>query len=204
MNRALREMVKQPLVYCEAQATIEAALRLMHQARIGSMVIISDTRHPIGIFTRHDVLDRVSLAGRFLSDPISIAMTPKPVTLPDDAGAYEAALLIAAHGIRHVPLTDNGKLSGVITERDLFAVQRVGVRGINREIARAHEVVTLEQAERDVQTLTRTLLAQGAAAEQLTHLITALHDALSRRIIEVVQQQHDLQGIQWCWLAFGS
>ncbi len=204
MNRALREFVKQPAVWCPAHTTIDAALRLMHQVHVGSIVIVSDTQQPIGIFTRHDVLDRVTLARRPLSESISTVMTPKPVTLPDHASAYEAALLIASHGIRHVPLTDNGRLSGVITERDLFAVQRLSVRGINRVIARAHDTATLEQAGRDVQTLARTLLAQGVAAEQLTHLITALNDALSQRIITVVQQQHDLQGIQWCWLTFGS
>ncbi len=204
MNRALREIVKQPPVYCQAHTPLEVALRLMHQARVGSIVIVSDTQLPIGIFTRHDVLDRVALADRPLSDPISTVMTPEPVTLPDHASAYEAVLLIAAHGIRHVPLTHNDVLSGVITERDLFAVQRVSVRGINRVIARAHDVATLEQAGRDVQTLARSLLAQGVAAEQLTQLITALNDALSQRVIAVVQQQHDLQGIQWCWLTFGS
>ena len=204
MNRALREIVKQLPVCCQAHTEIGTALRLMHDAHVGSIVIVSDTQQPIGIFTRHDVLDRVTLAGRPLTDPIGSVMTAGPVTLQDHASAYEAALLIASHGIRHVPLTQEGKLSGVITERDLFAVQRVSVRGINRVIARAHDAPTLEQAGRDVRTLARTLLAQGVAAEQLTHLITALNDTLSQRIIAIVQKEHDLQGIQWCWLTFGS
>jgi CBS domain-containing protein len=42
------------------------------------------------------------------------------------------------------------------------------------------------------------------AAEQLTQLITTLNDALSRRVMAVVVEQHDLRDIQWCWLAFGS
>ena len=150
------------------------------------------------------MLDRVTLARRALTDPVSTVMTPNPVTVTADATAYDAALLIATHGIRHLPITDSGKLIGVVTERDLFALQRVSARGINRTITQARDADSLEQAGRDVQTFARTLFSQGVSAEQLTHLITTLNDALTQRVISVVQQHHDLQGVSWCWLSFGS
>lgn len=204
MNRALRELLKWPAVACPANTTIEEALRRMHGARIGSMVIIDEAQQPVGIFTRHDVLDRVTLARRPLTDPVGSVMTSPPVTLPDHASVHEAALLIATHGIRHVPVTDNGRLSGIVTERDLFAAQRISVRGINRVISRATDAEALEQAGREIQALARTLLAQGVSAEQLSQLITALNDALGQRVISVLQSSYDLHGLRWCWLTFGS
>ena len=204
MNRALRDLIQRSPITCTADTPLETALRQIQQARIGSIVVTDTAMHPVGIFTRNDVLERVTLAGRPLSAAVSTVMTADPVTLPAEATAYQAALLIAAHGIRHVPVTDNGKLIGVVTERDLFAAQRVSVRGINRTIEQARDADTLAQAGHDIQTLARTLLAQGVAAEQLTQLITTLNDALARRIIAFVSGQHDLQDIQWCWLTFGS
>ncbi len=41
-------------------------------------------------------------------------------------------------------------------------------------------------------------------AEPLTRTIAALNDALSRRAIELVLTKHDLDDIDWCWLALGS
>lgn len=204
MTRALRDLIKRPPVTCTADTPLETALRKIQQARIGSIVVTDDAMQPVGIFTRHDVLGRVTLAGRPLSAAISTVMTADPVTLPAEATAYQAALLIAARGIRHVPVTDGGKLIGVVTERDLFAAQRVSVRGINRTIEQARDADTLAQAGHDIQALARTLLAQGVAAEQLTQLITTLNDALARRVIAFVMEQHDLRNIQWCWLTFGS
>ncbi len=204
MSRALRDLIQRSPITCTADTPLDTALRQMQQARIGSIVVIDDAMQPVGIFTRHDVLERVTLAGQPLSAAVSTVMTPDPVTLPAEASAYQAALLIAARGIRHVPVTDNGKLIGVVTERDLFAVQRVSVRGINRTIEQARDANTLTQAGRDIQALARTLLAQGVAAEQLTQLITTLNDALARRVITFILGQHNLQDIHWCWLTFGS
>jgi CBS domain-containing protein len=204
MNRALRDLVKRAPVSCLPETTLGTALQLMHGARVGSIVVINPENKPVGIFTRYDVLDRVTLAGRLLTDPISAVMSQPPISLPCQASAYDAALLIASRGIRHIPVTENGILIGVVTERDLFAVQRVSMRGINRVIAQANDADALEQAGRDIQVLARTLVAQGMAAEQLAQLITALNDSLSQRVIAFAQKQHDLNGIRWCWLAFGS
>lgn len=204
MNRALRDLVRGSPIVCSLDTSIESAMRAMQRARVGSIIIIDEVQKPVGIFTRYDVLDRVALEGRKLSDPIGAVMSSNPVSLEADASAHEAALLIASRGIRHVPVTDNGKLVGVVTERDLFAVQRMSVRGINRVIAQADNAESLEQAGRDIRALARTLLGQGVAAEQLTQLITALNDALTQRVIEVVLAKHDLDGIRWCWLTFGS
>ena len=41
-------------------------------------------------------------------------------------------------------------------------------------------------------------------AEPLTRTIASLNDALTRRAIEIVLARHDLDDIDWCWLALGS
>lgn len=204
MNRPLRELVQRAPIACSPQTTLQQALRAMSEARVGSIIIVDPDKKPLGIFTRHDVLDRVALAGRALTDSIQGVMTPQPACLDAHESVYAAALLIATRGIRHVPITDNGALVGVVTERDLFAAQRVSVRSVNRVIMQASDAAALEQAGREVHGLVRSLFSQGVAAEQLTRLITTLNDALTARAIAVTARQHDLHHIRWCWLAFGS
>lgn len=204
MNRPLRELAKREPIACRAQTPLHEALRAMSEARVGSIIIVDERKKPIGIFTRHDVLERVALAGRALTESMQTVMTPQPACLEAHASVYDAALLIATRGIRHVPITENGALAGVVTERDLFAAQRVSVRSVNRVIVESNDGPALAQAGREVQALVRSLFSQGVAAEQLTRLITTLNDALTARAIAVTARQHDLQGIRWCWLAFGS
>jgi len=204
MSRTLRSLVTRPAVTCAPQTPVEEVLRTMQGLKIGSILVIDEAGRPAGIFTRHDVLDRVALAQCGLSRPVSTVMTPDPLTLPAEATAYEAALLIAHRGIRHIPVCDGGRLIGVVTERDLFALQRVSVRAINHNIADADSIGQLQFAASDIRRLARSMFGQGVAAEQLTLIISTLNDALVRRILEIEAGKFPIAGINWCWLAFGS
>lgn len=204
MNRTLRSLLTRPPVTCGPDTPVAEVLQTMRDRKIGSMPIVDATGKLMGIFTRHDVLDRVALSQCDLSMPISAIMTAQLRTLPAEASVYEAALLIAHHGIRHVPVLDGGQLIGVVTERDLFALQRVSMRAINRTIAKTESLAELRDAAADIRRLVRSMLGQGVAAEQLTLIISTLNDALVRRILDIEMQNYPLTGIRWCWLAFGS
>ena len=156
---------------------LRAALEAMSQLGIGSMVVADAAKKPVGIFTRSDLLDRVVLADLPLTAPISQAMSASPFTLNEHATAYDAMLAMATHGIRHVLVTDHaGCLSGVVSERDLFALQRVGLRQIRQAIESAPSVEALKASAADVRQLSFNMLAQGIGAEQLTQFISALND----------------------------
>jgi len=46
-------------------------------------------------------------------------MTRPPITVGLDMPVVEAKQLMAMHRIRHLPVTDNGRLMGMITDRDI-------------------------------------------------------------------------------------
>ena len=187
------------------ETPLRAALETMSQAHIGSLVIAGEDKKPVGVFTRSDLLDRVILADLPLTAPISQAMSAAPFKLEEHATAYDAMLAMASHGIRHVLVTDaEGKLTGVVSERDLFALQRIGLRQIRQSIDAAVDVESLQQSAADVRQLSFNMLAQGVGAEQLTQFISALNDALTRRVLQLNLEKHNFDGIEWAWLAFGS
>lgn len=204
MTRPLRSLLGRPPVSCRADATIATVLQTLSSRRVGSMIIVDGAEMPVGIFTRHDVLDRVVLQKADLQSPIASVMTASPRCLTAEASAYDAALLIAQHGVRHVPVLDGGRLAGIVTERDLFALQRVSVRAVHRTIADAENLEALAGAAADIRRLARSMLGQGMTAEQLTVIISTLNDALATRVIDLTAERHQLGGLQWCWLSFGS
>jgi len=175
----------------------------MEDHGVGAMVAV-ESRVPKGILTLHDVLSRVALAGMDLDEPVIRIMSTNLITLPPHAAAHEAALAMAKQGIRHVLVTDSGRLTGVISEKDLFSLQRVGLSRISTAIRHAPDLALLKQCARDIQQLARNMLAQGVAAEQLTQIITTLNYLLTTRIIELELQESPARGIEFCWLALGS
>ena len=204
MGSPLRSALRRSPVTLAESATVAEALELMRDKRIGSVVLTAGDGTPTGIFTQTDVLDRVALARIDLAGPVSDVMTRDPVALPATATIAEAAQRMARHGFRHLLVTEGGQLAGVISERDLYALQRRSIQGLRKEIARAASRPELAFVAQDVLGLAGNLLAQGLAAEPLTQIVTALNDALAVRAIELALAREALDGIAWCWMGLGS
>jgi CBS domain-containing protein len=205
MNSPLAVIVKREPVSVPAEASIRQVVELMADRHLGSMVIVDAGEQPVGIFTLSDVLKRIVLPGRSLDQPISSVMSTSPQTLPLAANAHDAALAMAMHGIRHVLAVDEGgRLKGVVSERDLFKLQGAGLRQIRHAIDAATSLDVLQHAREDVRQLSLTMLTEGGGAQEITQFISTLNDTVTRRIIELNLDRHDLYGIDWAWLSFGS
>jgi CBS domain-containing protein len=205
MTTSLGKLIKKDPVFVTAETPTRAALERMNELRLGCMVVVDGDRRPVGVVTQSDLLPRVILAGFDLARPIGELMTANPHQLPATASAYDAALEMATHGVRHLLVVDSDSiLKGVVSERDLFSLQRISLRQIRAGIENASDIAALQRASKDIRQLALNLIAQGIGAEQLTQFISALNDALTRRIIMLAREQHDLLGIDFAWFAFGS
>lgn len=205
MTTPLGDLVKQAPVWVPPETSTRTALEKMAERRIGCMVVCDDDQQPVGVLTQSDLLPRVVLPAFDLARPIAEVMTPAPRTLPASASAYDAALDMATHGVRHLLVVDGeGKLAGIVSERDLFSLQRISLRQVRASIETAGDIESLQRAATDIRQLALNLIAQGIGAEQLTRFISALNDALTHRIIALALERHDLYGIDYAWLAFGS
>ncbi len=180
------------------------ALQAMHAQRVGSVLITDEAGAALGILTRHDMLDRVVLPRRELSVPIAEVMSAPVHTLDVEQRAHDAALLMSREGVRHVPITERGKVVGIVSERDLFALQRLSLRQLGGAIDGATDLATLQEAAADIRRFATQLLAQGVQARALTELISHLNDRLAARCYTLLATQRGLDPMQGCWLAFGS
>ena len=201
----LGDLLRQAPVVCGPETPLADALKMMENQRIGSVPVVDAEARPTGIFTRQDVIGRVVLPQRPLTTPIRDVMSAPVFTLPIGATAGDAALAMAQHGIRHVVVRDDGgRVAGVVSERDLFSLQRLSVRELASAIRRAADVPALVQCAGDIRGLSHSLVAQGVAAGQLTRMISSLNDQLAVRILELTAPRHELSGLALCWLGMGS
>ncbi|HMW19045.1 MAG TPA: DUF294 nucleotidyltransferase-like domain-containing protein [Accumulibacter sp.] len=205
MHSALGGIISREPVAVEPETTIRQVVTQMAEQHLGSMVVVDEQKAPVGVFTQSDVLKRIVLPETSLEQPVSAVMSGPVYTLPQAANAYDAALLMAQRGIRHVLVVDEGgRLKGVVSERDLFKLQGTGLRQIRHAIASASSIDTLRQARQDVRNLALTMLGEGVGGLEVTRFISTLNDSVTRRVIELNLEHHDFYGIDWAWLAFGS
>ncbi|MBS0376327.1 MAG: CBS domain-containing protein [Proteobacteria bacterium] len=200
----VESLLRRAPVSCVAATPLRAALERMRAEQVGTIAVVDADAHPIGIFTLTDLMERVVLPGLPLETAVGEVMTPRPGAVAADATAQEALAVMATHGFHQLVITRDGRLCGVLSERDLFSLQRVSMQHVLATIRGARDVTALWCTTGDIATLADNLLAQGAAAEPLTRTIAALNDALAVRLIDLLAPAHALEGLRWCWLSLGS
>jgi CBS domain-containing protein len=204
----LSTIVRRTPITCSPETSVRQVLEVMREQRIGSMVAVDVDGRPCGIMTLHDVLDRIAIPQIDLEQPVIGVMSTHLETLPPHALAHEAALTMAKHGFRHVLVVENGRLVGLVSEKDLFALQRVGLRQIGSAIRHAETVEVLQQGAADIRSMAHNMMAQGVAPEQLTQFISAFNDLLTARVVELECKASGLVGTPLhdglCWMALGS
>ncbi|HEY8485903.1 MAG TPA: CBS and ACT domain-containing protein [Limnochordales bacterium] len=123
----------------QPQTSVNEALRIMQGRKIRRLPVVQDGRL-VGIVTLLDLM-RVSASPattlsvyelRYLLDRLSVqeAMTRQVITIHPDEPIEQAALLMREHKIGGLPVVENGRLVGIITETDIFdaLVDLLGVR----------------------------------------------------------------------------
>lgn len=200
----LSSLVQREAVTCSPGTPLRAALATMYAEHVGSMVVVDAAGRPLGIFTLHDLLARASEQAFDFDTPIEQVMSPGVMTLAPTETAHDAALLMARESIGHVCVVEDGRLRGVVSERNLFSLQRIGLARLSRVIGQAQDIDNLARHARDIHRLIDQMQAQGVAVVQLNQIITQLNDRVTRRAIELTLAGEGAPDTPFTWLAFGS
>ncbi len=204
LNTPLGELAMRHPVVCSADTPLRDAVRLMHEQQVGSIVVVDLQRYPTGIFTLRDLRQVVAAADADLGAPIERHMTARPFYLSPQASAFDAAMAMTERHIAHVCLVENRRLCGVVSERDLFSLQRVDLVHLARTIRHAPRLDTLVSLRGEISQLVERMLAHGASSTQITQIITLLNDHTVCRVIELALAERGDPGVPFSWLCFGS
>ncbi len=158
----------------------------------------------VGIATVRDVSGKVVGDGLSLDTPVSRIMTANPVTLPPTAIGSDVLHLMMERRIGHVPVTQAGKLLGIVTQTDLTRFQAVSSAELVSEIARAGNADEMARVTARIPQLLAQLVASGNRHEVVTRLITDIADTATRRLLALAQDTLGPAPVPYLWLACGS
>jgi len=115
----IEDLARSEAVTADPETSVTDLAATMHEENVGS-IVITDDQTPIGIVTDRDLTVRV--LGNAVDPTEQTAedvMTTDLCTAEPGAGFYEAANLMAEHGIRRLPLCEGDTLVGIITADDV-------------------------------------------------------------------------------------
>ncbi|RMX07829.1 CBS domain-containing protein [Corticibacter populi] len=199
-------MAREPLC-CLPDDSLRQAVAGMNERRVGSTAVVDEAGRLLGIFTLRDLRRAVTDPAIDLDGPIRQAMTPDPFHLQPEHTLFDAAMLMTQHHFGHVCIVADGRLVGVVSERDLFALQKVDMVHLARAMRQSDSFEHLQALRAGMPRLVAHMLAHGASAEQVLHLVTQLNDHTTTRVIELVARAQGMSGAALAgigWIAFGS
>jgi CBS domain-containing protein len=207
LHSQLAAMIRRKPFTATPDTSLREAVQIMAENRIGSIIVVEpESGRPIGIFTLRDLLHRVAAKSCDLDQMVMSVMSDSGLLMLNwRSTAYQAALVMARHGIHHVIVVDAaGKLVGIVSQEDIYELQSGGGKAISGAIRGARDMEGLLSAAEDIRRLAARTLAEGGSAESLTQLISSLNDHLTARLIELTRLEFELPKVPWAWLAFGS
>jgi len=103
-------------VVVEGGMSLKKAAQVMSSRNIGSLIVLNKNK-VVGIVTERDILKNVGK----MSGKVSSIMSKSVITVDEDESIDNAALIMAEHKIKRLPVLSGGKLVGVVSATDVLA-----------------------------------------------------------------------------------
>jgi CBS domain-containing protein len=116
----IAEIMSRDLLTVEPGSPLQEAARQMDERHVGAALVLEGDALR-GIVTERDVLRAVA-AGPIEGVSVSDCMTHHPETIDASETTGRAASLMIHGGFRHLPVTENDEVVGMLSIRDLMRV----------------------------------------------------------------------------------
>jgi CBS domain-containing protein len=115
--------------------SLQQTCRIMQINDIGSVIIVASDKEaetiPVGIITERDVVNHIAMDPS-RSQLLARELMVRPlVTISPNTSLRDSLRLIASKNIRRLPVTHDGKLVGIVTDKDIY-----------REIAKSESLIS--------------------------------------------------------------
>jgi CBS domain-containing protein len=186
-----------------ADATLREAAILMRDRNVSCLCVVEGDRLT-GILTTGDVAERAVAEGLAGDTPVARIMTPDPFSLSPAALGSDVLHAMLERRIGHLPITEAGRLVGIVTRTDLTRFQAVSSGQLIGEIARAADPSAIARISANIPGLLAQLVAAGNRHEVVTRLVTDIADAATRRLLRLAEERLGPAPVPYLWLACGS
>lgn len=120
MLRPLAVMMNRTIRTVGPDATLADAARLMRDVKVGALFVVQEEAY-LGVVSETDLVRKAMAQGL---DPaqtqVRTVMSSPVITIESDRSAHDASDLMADKGIRHLAVTQDGRIIGMISVRGLL------------------------------------------------------------------------------------
>ncbi|MBU4492597.1 MAG: CBS domain-containing protein [Euryarchaeota archaeon] len=118
----IKEIMTKDVVTIDIKNDVQHLAQKMLAYDVGS-VIITDKKQPVGIVTERDIVRKIVIKNLRTEDiSIKELMTTPLITIPATEDVTDTMHKMVKMEIRRLPVVENAKLVGIVTDIDLLAI----------------------------------------------------------------------------------
>jgi trk system potassium uptake protein TrkH len=127
LDRSILSYIHGQFIVLDEDVNVAIAVRDMHSRRAELIIVTKDIR-PVGVVTDSDILDKVVMKGEDSDQILLKSIMSSPIISLSAKGTVRQALeLMRVNTIKHIPVTDNIKIFGIVTQEELANAIRTSV-----------------------------------------------------------------------------
>jgi len=122
-SKPLIDMLNRDVITIVPTAPVSEAEYLMMREEVGSLVVVDDQMFPVGIVTDRDLVVSAIAEGKNPEESIvEEVMTKDVVYVDEETNILDILSTMSEYSIRRMPVTKDGRLTGIISVDDLIVV----------------------------------------------------------------------------------
>lgn len=203
MARAVSSVMSTRLLSASVGDTVQCVAAAMAERRVSSAFIM-DGERLAGIVTDRDLRERFVARALPPQTSINDIMTPNPEHIDGAQSLFSATLLMTQRGYHHLPIMIAGELKGIVTTSDLILARQDDPIYLVQHISRQQDVSGLAELIAGMPNLMAQWVNSGIRARQVSHILTAISDAVTVRLIQLAEERLGPAPVPFCWTGFGS
>jgi CBS domain-containing protein len=125
-------------------------------------------------------------------------------TVPAHVVCFDALLTMMARNIHHLAVESQGEITGILTTHDIMVLQGTSPLYLFREILAQRKIEGLYPLAAKIPQVVRTLVEEGAKANNIARMITVLNDHVLERLITLLVKELGPPPLPFCWMLLGS
>jgi CBS domain-containing protein len=119
ISEVLAAKARREVITIKPQASVRELLAALAEHNVGALIVSDDGSSVGGIVSERDVVRRLHEDESMLTSPVSSIMTTEVHTCQGKDPVIDLMRVMTDKRIRHVPVVQDGKLSGIISIGDV-------------------------------------------------------------------------------------
>ncbi|HAO20973.1 MAG TPA: hypothetical protein DCQ37_11195 [Desulfobacteraceae bacterium] len=210
-RKRVSEIMSYPVITCQISDKVTEVSKIMAEKDINAIVALDNEKKPGGILTEKNLV-RYLIASQIYpvgECRVGHVMYSNLAEIGPEAFIGQALVAMMRSKTKHLIVMERGGLVGIVGMMDLIKTQSTGTLLLTRDIETQPDLNGLISISREIGNILNAMISEKAAVHEIFDVTSELHERLTRRVIQLSEEQMRLEGfgsppVEYCWINMGS